>query len=69
MKITLLQTDIKWSDPSANRREAERLMEQAERSDLFVLPEMWTTGFATDPEGVAEVAGNEQGMTDTSEWM
>lgn len=68
MKVTLLQTDIKWSDPSANQHEAEHLMEQAERSDLYVLPEMWTTGFATDPEGVAEKAdGN--GTAELVRWM
>ena len=69
MKVTLVQTDIKWSDPSANRQEAERLMMQAERSDLYVLPEMWTTGFATEPECIAEELDNVTGTIVTLRWM
>ncbi len=54
MRITVVQTDIVWAQPHANAERAERLMEQASGSDLYVLPEMWSTGFATDPEGIAE---------------
>lgn len=54
MKITLLQTDIVWNDPQANIMRAERLMQQSEPADLYVLPEMWATGFAVEPEGIAE---------------
>ena len=57
MRITLLQTDIQWASPEANARNAERMMAQAPGSDLYVLPEMWSTGFATMPEGIAEPSG------------
>ena len=57
MRITLLQTDIVWGSPAANATAAKRLMEQAPESDLYVLPEMWSTGFATQPEGIAEGDG------------
>ncbi len=57
MRITLLQTDIAWGSPSANSTAAERLMKQAPPSDLYVLPEMWSTGFATEPTGIAESDG------------
>ena len=30
----------------------------ADKSDLYVLPEMWSTGFATEPEGIAESDGS-----------
>ena len=53
MKVTLLQTDIRWAKPEENIREAGRLFSEAERSDLYVLPEMWSTGFATQPHGIA----------------
>ena len=36
----------------------------AERSDLYVLPEMWNTGVTIEPEGVAEDEGGE-----TLQWM
>ena len=29
-------------------------MAAAPKSDLYLLPEMWSTGFATQPEGIAE---------------
>ncbi len=54
MKVTILQTDIAWNAPDANALRAEQLMKSAEGSDLYVLPEMWSTGFATQPEGIAE---------------
>lgn len=54
MKVTILQTDIEWGRPEDNIRKAEQLMAQATGADLYVLPEMWSTGFATDPVGIAE---------------
>lgn len=54
MKVTILQTDIEWGIPEENIRRAELLMAQKPDSDLYVLPEMWSTGFATEPFGIAE---------------
>ncbi|MBO5562792.1 MAG: nitrilase family protein [Bacteroidales bacterium] len=54
MKITMLQTDPVWADPAANRREVERILLSVPPTDLIVLPEMFSTGFVTRPEGVAE---------------
>ena len=45
MKVTILQTDIKWADPDANQRALESALLSSEKSDLYVLPEMWNTGF------------------------
>ncbi|MBR6022624.1 MAG: amidohydrolase [Kiritimatiellae bacterium] len=47
MKVCLLQTDIHWGDPQANLRHLDALLATAPRADLYVLPEMFTTGFAT----------------------
>ncbi len=63
MKVTLLQTDIQWCDAERNRATAERLMEEAGETDLFVLPEMFSTGFCMTPSTVAEVAGPTDGPT------
>ena len=49
MTISLLQTDIQWAQPDENMKRAECLIERHEGSDLYVLPEMWATGFATTP--------------------
>ena len=54
MKATIIQLDIAWGDPQKNIENVERLMQDAPNSDLYVLPEMWSTGFATEPQGIAE---------------
>ena len=53
MKVTLLQTDIQWAQAEQNILQAERMMAENPGSDLYVLPEMWSTGFATQPHGIA----------------
>lgn len=55
MKFTLLQTDIQWASHEENIRRADALLRSEKDSDVYVLPEMWATGFATEPEGVAEM--------------
>lgn len=50
MKITAIQLDIQWLDAPTNCQRAEQLMDAAPAdTDLFVLPEMWATGFITTP--------------------
>lgn len=55
MKIALIQTDTKWASPSDNALQASKLMDEAGQADLYVLPEMWDTGFCTDPEGMRTI--------------
>lgn len=57
MKATLIQMDIRQADAATNRETAERAILDAPKSDLYVLPEMWTTGFVTRPQGIAEADG------------
>ena len=47
MKICLIQFDILWGDPESNLRHLDGLLASAPQADLYVLPEMFTTGFAT----------------------
>ena len=54
MKVTILQLNSVWGNPNENIKRAEHLIDQAPDSDLYVLPEMWSTGFATEPFGIAE---------------
>lgn len=58
MKIAILQCNILWGNPSANREHVAEILAGCERADLYVLPEMFSTGFCTQPEGVAEPADN-----------
>ena len=63
MKILLLQTDIVWQSPEANREHIDELIKDA-TADLIILPEMFTTGFCTSPKEIAESACGE-----TFDWM
>lgn len=54
MRVTILQRDIKWADPAANIARADEAIARNAGSDLYVLPEMFSTGFCVEPEGVAE---------------
>ena len=45
LKVTILQTDIKWAAPDANQKALESALLGSEKSALYVLPEMWNTGF------------------------
>lgn len=57
MKLLLLQTDIAWNDREANLLKAADMIASSPRADLVILPEMFTTGFATQPAGIAESDG------------
>jgi predicted amidohydrolase len=65
MKVTILQTDIVWASPEYNIRRAEALMQGTVGTDLYVLPEMWSTGFCVEPQGIAE----EERSSIALEWM
>ena len=54
MKVTILQTDIEWGSPQENIRRVQQMTDEHPGADLYVLPEMWSTGFATDPQDIAE---------------
>lgn len=54
MKVSLIQLDIAWGQPAENILRAERLIDQQPHADLYVLPEMWATGFVTTEQDKAE---------------
>ena len=56
--------DIAWGDCQGNVRRVDAMIDNAPEADLYILPEMFSTGFAADPEGMAE---SENGKT--VEWM
>ena len=65
LTITLIQTDLAWEDKTANLDRLEhkiRLLK--ERTEIVVLPEMFSTGFSMKPEQFAETMDGE-----TVEWM
>ena len=54
MKIALIQMSLTWCDTAANLRRAEELIANAPGADIYVLPEMFTTGFCMKPKYIAE---------------
>jgi predicted amidohydrolase len=54
MKIALIQMNLTWCDTAANLRRAEELIANAPGADIYVLPEMFTTGFCMEPKYIAE---------------
>ena len=55
LKVTLVQTELAWEDARANLETMDRLvMDLQEPTDLIVLPEMFTTGFSMNTDGLAE---------------
>ena len=49
MKVSIFQQDIAWGDPAANLSKLDTALAECPGSDLYVFPEMFTTGFATKP--------------------
>ena len=64
MKITIIQTDIQWAAFDSNASAARNIISHAGESDMYVLPEMWNTGFAVAKE---EVSASTSGLA--LEWM
>jgi predicted amidohydrolase len=55
LTITTIQSSLHWEDPQANRRMFEEKIDSvAEKMELVVLPEAFTTGFSMQPEKLAE---------------
>ena len=65
MKIAIIQSNLIWEDPSANRIIFYNIINEIkEQVDLLILPEMFSTGFTMNPIEVAETMQGE-----TIQWM
>ena len=56
LKISVVQDELDWQDAAANRERYTRHIDSflSDETDLIVLPEMFSTGFCMQPEGIAE---------------
>lgn len=54
LKVSLIQAPLVWHDPAANRNYFADQIRQAAEADLWVLPEMFTTGFSMAADKIAE---------------
>lgn len=65
LTITTIQTNLSWEDKPANLRLLEQKITAInEKTEIVVLPEMFSTGFSMKPELLAETMDGE-----TVEWM
>jgi omega-amidase len=72
LNIAIVQPDSIWLDADKNRLKIRALLKRlSSHPDLILLPEMFTTGFCTDPGPVAETMDGPtvQWMKRTSEEM
>ena len=54
MKITIIQQNIIWKDVAANIKQMGALLSKAAKADIYLFPDMCSTGFCMEPDGVAE---------------
>lgn len=67
LKVTIIQANLAWEDKAANLDKFETIFSNLkDRPDLVILPEMFNTGFVTEPHRIAEPEGG-PGMTWLSE--
>ena len=65
LTITTIQTNLFWEDKTANLQLLEEKINSIkEKTEIIVLPEMFTTGFSMKPELLAETMEGE-----TVQWM
>ena len=65
LTITSLQTNLHWEDKAANLQMLEKKINNIkEKTEIVVLPEMFSTGFSMKPELLAETMEGE-----TVQWM
>jgi len=64
LKIALLQVAMHWEDKSSNLELYENWFDQSENADIYVLPEMFHTGFSMRPDQFAE-----SWMGATRDWL
>jgi predicted amidohydrolase len=63
--ITLIQTQLHWEDKAANLKMLEeKILGIKEKTEIVILPEMFSTGFSMKPEALAETMDGE-----TLHWM
>ena len=49
LTVSLVQDEISWQDPAANRSRYQAFLDAAGDTDLVVLPEMFSTGYYMEP--------------------
>ena len=65
LTLTIIQTNLFWEDKEANLKMLQQKIEGIkEKTEVVILPEMFSTGFSMKPEGLAETMDGA-----TMQWM
>ncbi len=65
LTITLIQTHLHWEDKAANLAMLEqKILNLSDKTELVILPEMFSTGFSMKPQQLAETMSGR-----TVQWM
>lgn len=65
LTITIIQTNLFWEDKEANLKMLQQKIEGIKvKTEVIILPEMFSTGFSMKPEGLAETMDGK-----TIQWM
>lgn len=65
LKLSLVQLNLVWENKKANLKKIEKMIGQdSEKGKIILLPEMFSTGFSMNPDGLAEPMNG-----DTVLWM
>ena len=62
LRITLVQSHLYWENPEENRNHLDALMSKVKETDIFILPELFSTAFSVTCQGEAM---NDESM----QWM
>jgi len=64
LTINLIQTELKWESVKENQEHFSDLISQIDKTDLIILPEMFTTGFSMNSAELAETVNGKSTL-----WM
>ena len=65
LTVTIIQTNLSWENKKANLETlAQKIESIKDKTEVVILPEMFSTGFSMKPEVLAEKMNGE-----TIEWM
>src|SRR5678809_896620 len=65
LTVTIIQTDLHWENKNANLKALSKKIEGiAEKTEVVILPEMFSTGFSMKAESLSEKMDGE-----TIQWM
>lgn len=65
MRVTVIQKDIMWGEVQRNLASFSECIDRAPKSDIYVLPEMFSTGFISTESGLCEKEEEAEGLA----WM